>query len=191
MFLDQQTNIIAYIIASLSPIIILSFFIASATDPGYLRPSHDFLELLKSIHPCEMCPDCLVLRTPRSRHCAICNRCVDRFDHHCPWLNNCVGIKNHSSFLLFLVSLSICLILIIASCVYTLAFPCNIIENQCPLHELCTGCDIDWLVYLVSGITISITFFFSLPVGFLTSIQLRNFMLNKTSNERFARAGRT
>ena len=30
-----------------------------------------------------------------------------------------------------------------------------------------------------------------MPVGFLTAIQVRNFMLNKTSNERFARSART
>lgn len=103
----QSNNVLAYTIAALSPFIALSFFIASAKDPGYLIPSHDFLELLQKIHPCEMCPDCTVLRTPRSRHCAICNRCVERFDHHCPWLNNCVGVNNHNSFLVFLVSLSL------------------------------------------------------------------------------------
>ena len=43
------------------------------------------------IDPTQLCPDCLVVRTPRSRHCGTCNRCVERFDHHCPWINNCVG----------------------------------------------------------------------------------------------------
>jgi hypothetical protein len=60
------------------------------------------MEILSKVHPCEMCPECEVLRTPRSKHCAICNRCVERFDHHCPWINNCVGVGNHNTFLAYI-----------------------------------------------------------------------------------------
>mmetsp|Transcript_29510 Transcript_29510/g.44863 ORF Transcript_29510/g.44863 Transcript_29510/m.44863 type:complete len:83 (+) Transcript_29510:1305-1553(+) len=54
------------------------------------------------IDPVQLCPDCEIIRTPRSRHCGVCDRCVERFDHHCPWVNTCVGYKNHNVFLLFL-----------------------------------------------------------------------------------------
>ena len=190
IFLEQSFNVLAFIIAALAPFIALSFFVASAKDPGYLRPQHDFLEMLTKIHPCEMCPDCLVLRTPRSRHCAICNRCVERFDHHCPWLNNCVGIRNHNSFIIFLVSLSLELVAIVISCLVTLISPC---QDDCPLDELCVGggCDIVWLRDIVIVLSIVVTMFFSAPVLFLSIVQIRNFTLNKTSNERFARNART
>lgn len=30
------------------------------------------------------------------------NRCVLKMDHHCPWLNTCVGNENHCYFLVFI-----------------------------------------------------------------------------------------
>lgn len=65
--------------------------------------------------PVLLCPDCEVIRTKRSRHCSICNRCVERFDHHCPWVNNCVGSGNHAYFLAFLLSVFVTLIIVMVS----------------------------------------------------------------------------
>jgi palmitoyltransferase len=39
-----------------------------------------------------------------SKHCRYCDKCVHRFDHHCKWLNNCVGSANYRSFVAVLVS---------------------------------------------------------------------------------------
>ena len=65
---------------------------------------------MQIIDPLHLCPECMIIKTPRSRHCSICNKCVERYDHHCPWINNCVGIKNHRSFMIFISSLVITII---------------------------------------------------------------------------------
>ena len=48
-----------------------------------------------------VCFSCHLIRPLRAKHCAITDRCYERFDHHCPWVGTTICEGNHVRFLLF------------------------------------------------------------------------------------------
>uniref|UniRef100_A0A3Q3VZ07 Palmitoyltransferase n=1 Tax=Mola mola TaxID=94237 RepID=A0A3Q3VZ07_MOLML len=86
------------------------FYLCIKRDPGTVTKSnvsgqlHIYKYDRRLFHPGVTCPTCQFLKPARSKHCSVCNRCVQRFDHHCVWVNNCIGGRNTRYFLLYMFS---------------------------------------------------------------------------------------
>lgn len=48
------------------------------------------------------CKKCNHVKPDRTHHCSNCEVCILKMDHHCPWINNCVGYTNQKQFILAL-----------------------------------------------------------------------------------------
>ncbi|DBA00838.1 TPA: hypothetical protein N0F65_008481 [Lagenidium giganteum] len=68
------------------------------------------------------CDDCNDYRPSRATHCNTCDDCVVLHDHHCPWINNCIGIGNQKLFLLLLLYVGITsalVLLLVGTCYFS------------------------------------------------------------------------
>ena len=85
-----------------------SFYLCSVSNPGIIKPKN--ISSLKKKYPYDFlfnseekfCNKCNMDKINRSKHCIICDKCIEKFDHHCVWINNCVGGRNIKYFYYFI-----------------------------------------------------------------------------------------
>lgn len=118
---------------------IMSYVFAVRKDPGIIKQDQelDFLDVIQKFEVSELCADCKVIRTHRSRHCNVCGVCVERYDHHCPWINNCVGVNNHNNYLMFVTQAAVYALLVMCIAMDVLGRGASKDPSKNPLGIFC------------------------------------------------------
>ncbi|XP_008795828.1 protein S-acyltransferase 24 isoform X2 [Phoenix dactylifera] len=125
--LTAALGIFAWLGVSLATVGLVMFYRCSRKDPGYVKMNvrdsqnqQDDEPLLKmelnnpsllAGNWSQLCATCKIVKPLRSKHCSTCDRCVEQFDHHCPWVSNCIGKRNKWDFFMFLI-LEVCAMII-------------------------------------------------------------------------------
>jgi len=101
-----NSNIFSSIYIIVSAFVFILYISLSFSNPGKMINNEykDLLDIVEKGNDAEdFCPYCLVKNNFRSKHCLICQNCIDEFDHHCFWVGNCIGKNNYKLFFIFLI----------------------------------------------------------------------------------------
>ncbi|CAG5120937.1 unnamed protein product, partial [Candidula unifasciata] len=151
---------------------------ANTVNPGYLPqhvPEYDqaikqvahFDEWKQGQNPLSrLCHTCRTVKPLRAKHCRICNRCVREFDHHCPYIHNCVGYYNRVWFLAFVCSLGAMAAVADYLCLYILYY-----------------ISWDWLI-VIGSVELLV---FTCVIGVVVNMTIYHAANNLTTNERINR----
>jgi len=85
--------------------IFFNYFYCVFTNPGQpppvLRPDN-LVDAEIAERYTRWCKRCRKPKPVLAHHCHVCDRCVTRMDHHCPWMANCIGHFNYRYFFNFM-----------------------------------------------------------------------------------------
>ena len=128
----------------------------------------------------------------RSYHCDVCNTCITQYDHHCPWINNCVGKLNFGRFIMFIILLFLALNWIFIISIHFILQLIHDENDTLGIFVLRDGFkDNPSIMYVFVIITMLLFAIFAVPLLLLIGVHLRNLYYGKTTYERFSKANQS
>lgn len=123
----------------------------------------------------------------------MCDKCVDVYDHHCKWLNNCVGVKTYKQFLRLLGTAWLMTLLQFAGGVVVFIEFLLLSEDEfsdkvaavlgCTTEvaadAMCTTPSLDPLTYLI--LSVVVTGILGVTVGMITQLFVFHINLGESS----------
>ncbi|XVF08117.1 hypothetical protein REPUB_Repub06bG0198100 [Reevesia pubescens] len=143
----------AVVFTAVAVMCVFNYRFAIFTDPGRVPSTFmpDIEDSEVPIHEIKRkggdlryCQKCSHFKPPRAHHCRVCKRCVLRMDHHCIWINNCVGHANYKEFFIFVVYAAI-------ACIYSLVLLVGSLTNDSQNDEQ-QSADSFRTAYVISGL---------------------------------------
>ena len=110
------------------------------------------------------CFFCRSLWSSTSVHCMVCGRCVEGFDHHCTFVNNCIGYRNQASFLLFLVLSLIYTLLLIGNSSWILVEKINHCLHDNDVPDFCGWSNLSYIIFVSCTLFLIISIMQILPM---------------------------
>merc|ERR1712166_1235368 len=177
---DDDLSVICAIIPAILWLLMMVNFVSAATvDPGIIpkktvKPAvaPKFVVVRDGILM-KWCRTCLIYRPPRSKHCPMCDNCVEKFDHHCPWVGTCIGRRNYRFFLWFIN-------LTFVNAIYTFIFSLIHLHMETDSNRgIYRAVQYNW----GTDVSLVISFLALLPVGGLVGYHGYLVAINQTTNE--------
>jgi len=101
---------------------LVTFIVTARSDPGSVPRFYNYYNNIENgSNPApqnKVCKVCQAAKPERCHHCSICGKCVLNMDHHCPWVNNCIGYQNKKFFILMLTYIVLTVLIAICGAAY-------------------------------------------------------------------------
>lgn len=144
--LKMASDIVYALLYTLHIIVhLFALFIDPAEGEVRKRDQYNVPEFDRKVHAhviengrCHLCN--IQISSNKSKHCSICNKCVDNFDHHCKWLNNCVGRRNYKPFFLSVITAVLISLFTVMLCICDMIFFVKYVHLLSPTAQKYIDC---------------------------------------------------